>query len=128
MLQQLKGHWMRKDRLALNSTWGHGALGPWGHLPSSPGRQDVAGSNCWQQHGVGGRLQAQTQSSLGGFSSWALINPFNFSFWVRFLQAYRHQNKQVIVSVILSSFLSLFLLFLVKRYHLMLGVPDFTVL
>ena len=29
MLQQLKGHWMRKDPgLALNSTWGHGAMGP----------------------------------------------------------------------------------------------------
>lgn len=68
MLQQLKGHWMRKDPgLALNSTWGHGATDM--HLPSSPGRQDVVGSNCWQQHGVGGRLQAQTQSSLGGFSS-----------------------------------------------------------
>jgi len=101
----------------------------WSWRISFSGRQDVAGSNCWQQHGVGGRLQAQTQSSLGGFSSHLGINPFNFlSFWARFLQAYRHQNKQVIVSVILSSFLSLFLLFLVKRYHLMLGVPDFTVL
>ena len=27
MLQQLKGHWMRKDGLALNWTWGHGAMG-----------------------------------------------------------------------------------------------------